>query len=302
MKTIKTIFLTSCLSLSLGAISSEGPVINPVNLEQVVESLESQVLNEGELQSDLRMYRSIELDEGVPSDHNRLILGENPYDSQDLIEQTLEDRFEYPMGERLSYLMHSAAEISKGSDERSETLMRYTLNRNLDFINHTITIAGKNSDEIARLFTNFMVTGIELSAMYANNKKILMGRFCEVTEEDIQRGLGPIHTADFGVQYAGIIWDQSKAITSDSFKAITLMKLLGYLGWDFSEDLRSREREIAQVLWDIKEVQNSRAYKSILANLGNGVPPRESDVARLRSETEKVLRKAKERVRSLSER
>lgn len=212
------------------------------------------------------------------------------YSSVDLIERALRERQTMPIGERLRFMTEQAGNIIAVSGERpTEILLRLTLNRSVDVFNHIRPIAGRNTESVARYLANFYRENFELAASFGNNKIGVDSRLTLPVEYTTADFLKHLSIAEYGRMYASLLWRYSADLTSDSAKAVLLMRLVNYLGWDCNADLRRRERPIAQTIADIYELQHGHLYNNLLRTLAAGYEPSSSDLAQFRRRVYTIL-------------
>ncbi|MCM2322453.1 MAG: hypothetical protein NDJ90_04245 [Oligoflexia bacterium] len=312
MKTAKTLtqVLTLCLSLAPGLALGAGPEY-PRSVNDVTQSLDSQVLSR-EMVADL-LNSTAEAPAQPFSDLERFLPrpGQGPgmteerlagaYTAAELIAVALEEKDTFPFEERIEFLKEQAGRIIEVSGDRpTELLLRLTLGRSVDVTSHVLPIAGRNSAYVTRLLANFLRENFELAAGFGNNPMAVSSRFKSGGRTDTAEFLRKVSIAEYGRVYATLLWRYSQDLSSDSSKAVLLMRLLGYLGWDFNADLRRRERPIAQTIVDIYSLQHGELYQRILGTMRDGREPAQEDVAQLRRRTYTILERIPARLQSLN--
>lgn len=270
---------------------------NAKSVSEIGKLLESQRLQYGEIsdvigdgkggvrQTDL--YGIVNPHEGIPQAGDNgpgtSELLDNAYPSVELIKRAIKKREYMAIGQRIPYMEHEAKHICVASHNRTdEMLMRYVLNRAVDTVSFILPVYGRNTDEVARALSNFYLESFQLAAGYASNRVGLVADVSLGAEYDSAEYLKKISMAEFGRTYAVLLWRYSQSLSSTSSKAILLMRLLTYMGWDMNMDLKRREPGIKMTIYDIYELQQSPQYNNILAALQAGYEPRNADVAYLR--------------------
>lgn len=210
------------------------------------------------------------------------------YTTASLIQKSIDQAATLPLGQRISFFEEAAARIiRKSAHQPTEQLIRITLNRSVDIANQVLPIAGNNPELIAQWLANFYLESFKLAAMWANNPCLLQS---ELGLASVSKYLTHVSLAEFGRVYSTLLWRATANMTSDSSKAVMLIKLLGYLGWDFNLDLRRRESGIAEVVADVYEMQNEDPnYQNIVMSLENGNEPSSTDLALLRRKIYTIL-------------
>lgn len=234
---------------------------------------------------DGKVLRSLSI--GVPPSHEGIPGQETEPDVSDLlnvhyktstmIQRAMSDAQRKPVGPRIQFYEQKAAKIIQNSGELpTETAVRIVLNRSIDVVQTTIKSAGNNSELIANIVANFYKSSFEVALGYANNPP-------NYVDADFPR-------AQVGIYWARFLWSHQAGLTSDSFKAITLIKLLGYLGQDLNSDIRRRATDYREALVDIYDIQqNEMAYQNIIDSLERKEEPKSSDVAGLRVRVNQML-------------
>lgn len=277
-------------------------VVMPKDMTDTLLSLETGVLQDNQvadimngdevdlkkIQSDLRTHHEKnQAPEGIPQaglDAGSLVNG--AYRAVGLIKEVLAERMEYELGPRVPFMLERIPEILAASGRREdEMLLRFTLNRCQDMVAHLLPVSGHNYDEIGRWAANFIKQHFELAAAYGNNRYVVNSIFAE---RRTLSGVQAMESADFGRIYATLLWESSIGLNSDTAKAVTLMKLLSFLGWDLNNDLRRREDRIAQSIRDVYRAQHGPEYKRVFDLLRRGREPRGEVLAALRSKVERV--------------
>lgn len=245
--------------------------------------------------------------EGIPGTHalpDPKELVKTAYTPARMIERALENVSTLPMGERvLAFETWSKRIIERSGANPAEQAVRITLNRAVDISNGIIKVLvhdksvseGKSVGEVAsRVYelaasylVNFYVANFQLALSYANNPCILTAQGLT----DVSESLSQVSLAEFGRVYSTLLFRFSNSLAmSDTAKAIMLIKLTGYLGWDFNLDLRRREDGLKEILADIYLLQTEDpTYDNILSGLKNRIPPTQSALAQLRSKINLIL-------------
>lgn len=216
---------------------------------------------------------------------------DDAFSSAEHIEESLRQRLNYKMGDRIGFLQRRAAAIIQSSKERSpEFLLRLTLNRSVDVINHVRGIIGRNADYVAARMAKFLVDGFVQSATYGNSQVGLVSQLTQGLTDGAPYAR-TVSIADYGRVFASeqmLTLAQDPGITVGA-QAMVLMRLLGYLGWDFNADLLRRERPLAQTIVQVYQLQHSPAYRRILSAFASSQEPEADDVAFLLDETSRLL-------------
>ncbi len=218
--------------------------------------------------------------EGIPgqeSEPSASDLLNTRYNTSTLIRRALVDAQRKPVGPRIQFYEQKAAQIIKNSGQLpDEQATRIVLNRAIDVVQTTLKSAGNNSELIANIVAQFYKNSFEIALAYVNNPPNSMEGF--------------FPRAEVGIYFARFLWSNQAGLTSDSLKAITLIKLLGYLGQDLNSDLQRRKTLYREALVDIYDIQNNEtAYSNIMDSLKNQQEPRSSDVAGLRVRVNNML-------------
>ena len=306
------------------ALAADRPAY-PETQQQALQSLESQRLTRADIESafnvnvpeptdtisDLQYFATTKVrppvtNEGIPNmrgtlegdDINSII--QNAYSPAELAANALHDRERYPMGQRILFLQDEAKNIIIASGTRpTDILLRITLNRYVDTLSHVLPSMGRNTEMVAQQLSNFGRENFERAAAFGNNRVGIESRLAipQGRDSEVAHFLRKVSTAEFGRIYSDLMFRYSTGLSSDSAKAIMLMRLTGYLGWDFNNDLRRRERPLAQTLADIYKIQHGRTYIQILNTIKMGYEPAQSDVAALRSDIFDLLGKLPARLK-----
>ena len=320
MKTPSRFIFLALATLAVASTAQAGNWTKPKPLSYVTNSLQKQVLSDDEIADILQAKRparpvsDLELvarlgvkppisNEGIPSlARPEVPVGVMPGVDRavELIEPALKERRDLPMGERIDFLSEKAAEIIQFSGQVDpEILMRLTLNRSVDLINHVAPIAGRNPPYLARLFANHLVKTFHRAASYGNNN---VGVTSEVFSTSKNTGaIGrQISLADFGRVHAESVlrFAQDPTFPPEA-RAIVLMRLLGYLGWDFNTDLLRREPPLARTITEIYRLQHSDLYRRILGAIADGQINDRTfgpDVAKLLNATAVIVESLEERL------
>ncbi len=293
-------------------------IVKPRNAAETLRSLESQILTDNQVGdllgtnrqsvpvSDIQLYTKINIpaaisSEGLPSaydnkpiDSDELI--NSAYSSPELITKALDERVDYAMGERLDHFERQSIRIiNVSANRKNEEFMRIALNRGVDLVHHILPSYGKNTDEAARHLANFYKQNFEFAASMANNsasmESILSGQI-EMSTYTKTRSI-----AEFGRMYSNLLWRYSDGLSSQSSKAILLMRLIGYLGWDLNMDLKRNSKPIAKLIADVYELQHSKTYADILKSLKANKEPAAPAVSNLRYKVYKILEEVPARLR-----
>ena len=313
---------------TLGQTSLADEIVRPNTAAQVQNSLDEQRLSQAQVidlfdsskqtakaTSDLEYFAGLNVapppsNEGLPSPTNSDEQGDissiinNAYSSADLIAQALQERQNMPLGQRIQYLEERATDIIRISANRpTEILLRLTLNRSVDLTHHILPIMGYNTEELARELANFYRENFEMAASFGNNKIGVESRFTtgDQDESGVAHFLRTVSIAEYGYAYANLMWNYSLGLSSGGSKAVILMRMLGYLGWDFNADLRRREKPIAQTIADIYLLQHSPLYQRILNTLASGNEPTQNDTAELRSRIFSIKEKIPARLQEVAQ-
>lgn len=321
-----TLLFASTLIPTPRALAADMPAY-PESKQQALLSLESQRLTRADIESafnpnmlepndtvsDLQYFATVRAmppvtNEGIPGVGGSLdgddISGiiQNAYSAAELVGNALRERERFPIGQRILFLQDEAKNIILASNNRpTEMLLRITLNRYVDTLSHVLPSMGRNTEMVAQQLANFGRENFERAAAFGNNRIGMESRLSipQGKDSNVTSFLRKVSVADFGRIYASLMFRYSTGLSSDSAKAIMLMRLTNYLGWDFNNDLRRRERPLAQTLADIYKIQHGRLYKQILNTIASGVEPSQADVAALRSDVFELLQKLPSRLKEV---
>ncbi|HWU43072.1 MAG TPA: hypothetical protein VN132_06530 [Bdellovibrio sp.] len=209
------------------------------------------------------------------------------YSTSTLLTKALEESRELPLGERIKFFRESVASILKksGKDPLEEPV-RLTLTRARDMMDSAIKIAGENPELIAQWSANFYKTAFELAVGFANNPTVILTKD---SSAETANYLKKTSIAQFGYYFSTMLWRYQANLTSDSSKAYILVRMLGYLGQDFNNDLRRRENNFKEILADIYKIQSRDvAYSKIIHSFSLEEAPQSPDVAALRVKVYRV--------------
>ena len=228
--------------------------------------------------------------EGIPVPNDQpdvRDLVESAYSTPKLIEKALKDAQGKGIGQRIRTYENYAGRILRRSGQKTtEILVRLTLNRSVDVMQTVLPIAGNNPDAIALWAANFYEESFNLAAMLANNPAVA-SYTGDVT--DVAQFLQNVSLAEFGRIYSSLLFRFTASLSSDSSKAVMLMKLVGYLGWDCNNDLR--RREVKEVIADIYSMQHDPGpYQGAVETIARGLEPRRGDLANLRNDVFELLK------------
>lgn len=229
------------------------------------------------------------------------------YTSIEMIKTTLEEaRFEAGSN-RLRFLIDQIDEITKISSQKpNEVLTRIVLNRARDIVNHTLPIVGHNTEFIISFYNRFLIESYNMAAMYVNNQ---VGLESYLTDSNDSENADPsklvnfiqnVSMATFTYQYAKMLLKYTESLSTDSSKAIMLARLVSYIVWDLNLDLDRRDEGISMTLTDIHLLQRKGVYKRPLMAIAHDSEPTQAQVARLRSEVNKILDRMPRRIEGLT--
>ncbi len=233
--------------------------------------------------------------EGLPSPGDLPDPSENieaAYTTATLIDLALDRTQVLPLGERISHFEKMASDIvSKSASRPNEEVVRMTLNRSVDVVNAILAVMGQNPSLIAQWTTNFYEENFKLAKMFANNPSQLQQR----GSASFSGYMTSLSIAEYGRIYSSLLWRFSTSLTSQTSKAIMLMKLVGYLGYDINLDLARDSDSLKEVLADIVNLQQHNAnFQRILNQLDENTEP--TTVSLLRSDVYYILQKLPERL------
>lgn len=225
--------------------------------------------------------------EGIPGTHNvpdPSDLIKNAYSTATVIARALEKAQTLDSGARIRHFEAVAKRVVAVSGKSdTEQAVRMTMNRAVDTANNVIAIMGRNTDYVRDLIGLFYEENFKLAAAYANNPVNLsyFGNEAFTTDRE------SVSLAEFGRVYATMMWNFSAGLTSDSSKAVFLMKMMGYFGWDLNLDLkRTSYREL---IADIYLMQTEDpAYLAVLEKLRNKQEPSQAQLAGLRNSVRQI--------------
>lgn len=217
---------------------------------------------------------------------------ESAYSTATLIDLALDHAQVLSLGERIVHFEKMAAEIvNKSATRPNEEVVRMTLNRSVDVVNAVLNVMGQNPSLIAQWTSNFYEENFKLAKMFANNPTPLQQR----GESVFSSYVACLSIAEYGRIYSTLLWRFSTSLTSQTSKAIMLMKLVGYLGYDINLDLARDSDSLKEVLADIVNLQQKNAnYQRILNQLDENIEP--TTVSSLRSDVYYILQKLPERL------
>jgi hypothetical protein len=259
-----------------------------------------QSLSANNLRGDLTAFERLRIapplsPEGLPSRNDRpdpRDVVESAYTTSTLIERAIATAQTRGIGERIQVYENFAGRILRRSGQRTaDILVRLTLNRSVDVIRTVIGTAGANPEFVALWVANFYHETFRLAAMLANNPGVATHQGNVNVANFLQR----VSLAEFSRIYSRLLFSASTSLTSDSSKAILLMKLIGFVGFDCNNDLR--RRSLAEVIADIYTLQNDEpAYQNVVQSLLRGQEPSSRDLASLRSQVYEILSTLPERL------
>jgi hypothetical protein len=229
---------------------------------------------------------------GIPQPEDQVVSGDDitaAYSTSSLLDEAIDKAQTLPVGERISHFETMALEIVQLSEKQNrpdEELIRITLNRAVDVIQGILPVMGTNNELIAQLVANIYQEHFNLAKMFANSPRQLSyrGKF------SASNPYSGFSIAEFGRIYSTLLWRFSASLTSKASKAIMMMKLVGYLGYDVNLDQNRENQSLQEVLADVIRLQSQNAnYQKILNDLESDIEP--STVNQLRSDVTFILHK-----------
>ena len=206
---------------------------------------------------------------------------ESAYSTSTLLTKSLDESRTLPLGQRIQYFRQAAVRIvQKSGNDPLEEAVRMTLKRSVEISDSAIKIAGENPQVIAQWSANFYKTAFELAVAFANNPCVILTKN---SPANMGNYLRQTSIAQYGYYFATLLWRNQANLTSDASKAFIMIKMIGYLGKDFNEDVRRRENPYKETIADIYQLQNQDMnYKNILRAFANDESPAASDVSAFR--------------------
>ncbi len=304
MKNFKLAFQTLVFVLAVNAqASSNGP--------DLVKELHS-----GELQGDGSDYTStsgLNADQEVLETlrYNNMVStvgmpdaqddkNDNPgytgYGPAELIQQSLEQvgefrntQFSFTMdwGPAIETLHESAKNwVTKKEGSVLEIMPRVLLNRCIDFFELTFPLAGSNTDEVRRIYSNYWSKCYTNAIAYANNSLVVSNSSsfaglpkkvaayaASYSQVVVIPDMHQISQAQFASEQANFFYDYSASKTiAEEAQAVAMIRLVSYLGHDHVTALNHKEPLMKQTLTDVSMIQQSPTYRDIMAGLETGLP------------------------------
>ena len=181
--------------------------------------------------------------------------------------------------------------------------VRIILNRCVDILQLTLPVAGRNTSEVARFYSNFMTRCMHHAAAYSNNNvAITQNRYLPDHPQYVLdylkdfEGLGYSDELNtfrsnfaFGQEMTVLFWSLQSGMISESAQGIILLRILGYIGYDTLADARRRHPAIRKMLVDITRIQNSTQFKNVVNSLRSNYEPLQKDVAGLRLKVKRLM-------------
>lgn len=254
------------------------------------ESSRSELLQRQErILSRFSPNRSHATREGLPTPGDLPDPSENiatAYSTATLIEMAIDQAQVLPLGSRIPHYRQMAINIvEKSSTRPNEEIIRMTLNRANDVIDAILPVMGQNPSLVAQWTANFYEENLKLAKMFANNGTRFQRGFSSSIGSSSQASI-----AEYGRIYSTLLWRFSTSLTSQTSKAILLMKLISYLGYDVNLDPARDSNSLKEVLADVVRLQQTNTnYQRILGEIDHNVEP--TTVNLLRSDIYYILQK-----------
>jgi len=226
-----------------------------------------------------------------PGEPDAKELIDSAYTTATLLTRALEQSTSIPLGQRIIFFRKSiSAIIEKSGQNPTEEPVRLTLQRAQEVIDPALQIASEdpqqNQDSIAQWGANFYKNSFELAVAFVNNPSVIVTKD---NESKVVNYYKRTSIAQFGYYFSTLLWRDQSNLTSDSSKAYILVKMLGYLGQDFNNDLRRNQGPFKETMADIYQIQaNDVNYSNIIHSFSLEERPNAKDVTGLRVKVYKV--------------
>lgn len=212
---------------------------------------------------------------------------DSAYSTTTLIQKTIQQARELPMGQRILFYQNAVDRIVKKSGPiPTEQIVRFILNRSVDVMSAALPVAGNNPDLVAQWAANFYEENFVLALAFANNPRCFEG----TPVPDVGTILKTISFAEFGRIYSTLMFKFSSNLVSRSAKGLMLIKSIDYLQWDLNQDLRRRENGIRESIYDLQVIKTELiAYRNLQLKLSLKEEPEQADLAQTRRQFYDVL-------------
>lgn len=209
------------------------------------------------------------------------------YSMKTLLVKALDDARSIPLGPRIQfYMQRTELVLQQKYQAPHERYARLALERSHELAKVTLDVAGQNAELVAQWSANFYRTSFELAISLLNNPRAIRSSQGASETSDY---LKSVSLAQFGYFYSTLLWRNTANVTSDTAKAVMLLRMVHFLGQDFNSDLRRREPRFREVIADIYFLQKEDiSYARVVTALQQMQEPQAADLAALRVKVYKI--------------